>query len=63
MADATNNCIYWKLDLINVQRVEFNKELWEKTIKPNIASYWNSYEQEIAELKHKKKNQFIEEDD
>jgi putative phage-type endonuclease len=63
MADATNNCIYWKLDLINVQRVEFDKELWDSKIKPNISSYWSSYEQEVSELKHKKKNQFIEDDD
>jgi hypothetical protein len=63
MADAKNNCIYWKLELINVQRVEFNKELWDSKIKPNISSYWSSYEQEVSELKHKKKNQFIEDDD
>jgi len=56
-----DNCIYWMLDIINIQRVKFNVELWNNTIKPNILTYWDLYQNELNNSK--KKNMFIEDSD
>jgi putative phage-type endonuclease len=54
--------IYWMLELINVQRINFDNKLWDETIKPNIDNYWNLYQKELNSSKEKK-NLFIEDDD
>lgn len=51
---------YWILDIINIQRVNFNKKQWSDVIEPKIKSYWNLYQEE---LKNKPKNLFIEDSD
>lgn len=34
---------YWKLKLMNIQRVKFDKDKWEKTIVPKINEFHNIY--------------------
>jgi putative phage-type endonuclease len=58
-----DNCIYWKLDIIYVQRVKFDVELWNNTIKSNIINYWNMYQNELKNSDKKNKNLFIEDSD
>ena len=58
-----DNCIYWILDIINVQRIKFNVELWNNKIKLNINNYWNLYENELKNPNQKNKNLFIEDND
>lgn len=56
-----NNClfIYWKLDLINTQRVTFDSNKWNNVILKKIKTYVDLYEIE----KNKSKNLFIEDSD
>ena len=51
---------YWMLDIINIQRIHFDKHRWNNIIEPKIKSYWSLYQQE---LKNKPKNLFIEDSD
>jgi len=55
------NLIYWKLNLINIQKVEFNKNKWDSEITPKINDFYDIY------IKEKKLsnpiNQFIDDDD
>lgn len=58
------NCIYWTLDIINVQRVKFDDKLWNDKIKDNIINYWDLYQNELKNNnKTTKKNLFIEDND
>ncbi len=57
-----NNCIYWMLDIINIQRIKFDDNLWNSTIKTNLVNYWTLYEKELKSKK-KNKNLFIEDND
>jgi hypothetical protein len=57
-----DKCIYWMLDIINVQRIQFNVDLWNNTIKSNIINYWNLYQNELNN-NEKNKNLFIEDSD
>jgi putative phage-type endonuclease len=60
-ADANNNkCTYWVLELMNVQRVEFNNEKWNNQIKHKIKDYWQLY---LTEKNNKPKHLFIEDSD
>jgi putative phage-type endonuclease len=62
-----NKIIPWKLVLINVQRVNFNKSEWE-TIKPKIISFWEKVEEskklpvEYKKKKEEPKLMFINDD-
>ena len=51
---------YWMLDIINIQRVNFDKNRWNDIIEPKIKTYWSLYQQE---LKNKPKNLFIDDSD
>lgn len=61
-----NKIIPWKLQLINVQRVYFNKEEWINT-KSKIINFWNKVEEckklPIEYKKKEKKLTFIEDGD
>ena len=61
--ENTNNdiIIYWMLDLINIQRVKFDNELWNNKIKNKINEYNKLYQ--IEKLKNQKTKLFIEDDD
>ena len=52
--------VYWYLDIINVQRVYFDKDKWNNKIVKKIADYWKLYE---SELNKKPVNLFIEDSD
>jgi hypothetical protein len=56
-----NDCkfIYWKLDLINIQRITFDTNKWNNIIINKIKDYTILYENE----KKKSKNLFIEDSD
>jgi hypothetical protein len=58
--DERKKLNYWMLEIINVQRINFDKERWNNIIEPKIKSYWSLYQEE---LKNKPKNLFIEDDD
>jgi hypothetical protein len=58
--DERKKLNYWMLEIINVQRINFDKERWDNIIEPKIKSYWSLYQEE---LKNKPKNLFIEDDD
>jgi len=51
---------YWMLEIINIQRINFDKNRWENIIEPKIKIYWSLYQEE---LKNKPKNLFIEDSD
>lgn len=54
-----NKFHYWKLNLINIQNVKFDKLNWDKNIKPKIEEFWKK----VEEYKNKpKKNLFIDDD-
>ena len=57
-----NDCkfIYWKLDLINIQRITFDTNKWNNIIINKIKDYTILYENE---KKNKSKNLFIEDSD
>ena len=55
------NLIYWKLKLINVQQVKFNKNNWDKEIINKINNFYEIYKEE--KIKNNPINQFINEDD
>jgi len=61
--ENTNNdiIIYWMLELINIQRVKFDNELWNNKIKNKINEYNKLYQ--IEKLKNQKTKLFIEDDD
>jgi putative phage-type endonuclease len=52
--------IYWKLDLINIQRIYFDKNEWNNTEK-KIAEYWILYQKAL--INNKPINLFIEDND
>lgn len=56
------NFIYWKLKEMNIQRVVFNKDEWDKTIVPKINNYINVYKNEKSFIENPV-NLFINEDD
>lgn len=57
---------YWNLQLMNIQRVSFDKKLWDETV-PKIETFWNKVIEcknlPIEEVKQKQKVHFIAEDD
>ena len=55
------NLIYWKLKLINIQQVKFDKNKWEKEITSKINNFYEIYKEE--KIKNNPINQFINEDD
>jgi len=57
-----NDCIliYWKLELINTQRITFDEQKWNNKIIKSIQKYCNIYE---YEKKNKPKTLFIEDSD
>jgi putative phage-type endonuclease len=55
-----NKCTYWVLELMNVQRVQFNNEKWNNQIKDKIKDYWQLY---LNEKNNKPKHLFIEDSD
>ncbi len=55
------NLIYWKLKLINIQQVKFDKNKWNKEITNKINNFYEIYKEE--KNKNNPVNQFIEEDD
>jgi putative phage-type endonuclease len=55
------NLIYWKLKLINIQQVKFDKNKWEKEITSKINNFYEIYKEE--KIKNNPINQFIDEDD
>jgi putative phage-type endonuclease len=52
--------VYWYLEIINVQRVNFDKDKWNNKIAKKIAEYWKLYESERIK---KPINLFIEDSD
>jgi putative phage-type endonuclease len=52
--------VYWYLEIINVQRVNFDKDKWNNKIAKKIAEYWKLYESERIK---KPVNLFIEDSD
>jgi hypothetical protein len=56
-----NKCTYWMLELINIQRVQFNNDKWNNEIKYKIKDYWNLYQTE--KNNNKRSNLFIEDSD
>ena len=52
--------VYWYLEIINVQRVYFDKDKWNNKTVKKIANYWKLYQ---AELNKKPVNLFIEDND
>ena len=52
--------VYWYLEIINVQRVNFDKDKWNNKIAKKIAEYWTLYESERSK---KPVNLFIEDSD
>jgi putative phage-type endonuclease len=52
--------VYWYLELINVQRVYFDKDKWNNKTAKKIADYWKLYQ---SELDKKPVNLFIEDSD
>jgi len=52
--------VYWYLEIINVQRVNFDKDKWNNKIIKKIAEYWTLYESERSK---KPINLFIEDSD
>lgn len=56
----------WRLEKINVQRVQFDEELWKATV-PKIEQFWNKVEEckslPVEEVVAKRKITFIEEED
>ncbi len=56
-----NIIIYWVLELINIQRVKFDENLWNNVISKKIEEYNKLYQ--IEKLKNKKTNLFIEDND
>ena len=55
------NLIYWKLKLINIQKVKFDKNKWNKEIINKINNFHEIYKEE--KIKNNPINQFIDEDD
>ena len=55
------NLIYWKLKLINIQKVKFDKNKWNKEITNKINNFYEIYKEE--KIKNNPVNQFINEDD
>ena len=55
------NLIYWKLKLINIQKVKFDKNKWNKEIINKINNFYEIYKEE--KIKNNPINQFIDEDD
>jgi len=55
------NLIYWKLKLINIQKVKFDKNKWNKEIINKINNFYEIYKEE--KIKNNPVNQFIDEDD
>lgn len=55
------NLIYWKLKLINIQKVKFDKNKWNKEIINKINNFHEIYKEE--KFKNNPINQFIDEDD
>jgi len=52
------NLLYWKLNLINVQRVNFDKNNWNNNIYPKIQDFYNIFINE----KNNSTNMFIDDD-
>jgi putative phage-type endonuclease len=52
--------VYWYLEIINVQRVYFDKDKWNNKTLKKIADYWKLYK---SELDKKPNNLFIEDSD
>ena len=52
--------VYWYLEIINVQRVHFDKDKWNNKTVKKIADYWKLYQ---SELNKKPANLFIEDND
>ena len=52
--------VYWYLEIINVQRVYFDKDKWNNKTAKKIADYWKLYQ---SELTKKPANLFIEDND
>jgi|LakMenE18May11ns_1017448.scaffolds.fasta_scaffold9946647_3 putative phage-type endonuclease len=52
--------VYWYLEIINVQRVYFDKDKWNNKTAKKIADYWKLYQ---SELNKKPVNLFIEDND
>ena len=52
--------VYWYLEIINVQRVHFDRDKWNNKTLKKIADYWKLYQSEIAK---KPVNLFIEDND
>lgn len=50
---------YWKLNLINIQNVKFDKKKWNEYIEPRIEEFWKKVEEY---KKMPKKNLFIDDD-
>ena len=60
--EKIDNCIYiyWYLEIINVQRVHFDKDKWNNKTLKKIAAYWKLYQEE---LNKRPVNLFIEDND
>jgi len=58
-----NKCVYWMLEIINIQRINFDKNKWDNEISSKIIEYWNLYQDTINKNNNKSNNLFIEEDD
>ena len=52
--------VYWYLEIINVQRVYFDKDKWNNKTVKKIADYWKLYQ---SELNKRPVNLFIEDSD
>ena len=52
--------VYWYLEIINVQRVYFDKDKWNNKTAKKIADYWKLYQ---SELNKRPVNLFIEDSD
>jgi len=55
------NLIYWKLNLINIQNVKFDKNKWNNDITNKINNFYEIYKEE--KNKNNPINQFINDDD